>query len=233
MTVGAEARLVPKIVVKPDGTRTVDLTAGATMRTDMWEPWLIDAIEAAHLSVRIAAQMPTAKVRADPVEIGGLIGSELRASMRTVTSCCFALDALYASVKGRASRQPSQSAARPARWRQVAEMFRYQLKLAPSEAKRVRDLLGRLFELRDAAAHPSASFRDVVYRDDIGGHVDWHHGTFRSRLAVDAIRETMAVFEILVDSLANGDKGVAAYADVANRVFDPVRQLFARSGLAI
>ncbi len=46
---------------QPDGTKKLDLTS-TTVHTDMWEPWLIDAIVAAHEAVQAASKTATPEV---------------------------------------------------------------------------------------------------------------------------------------------------------------------------
>jgi hypothetical protein len=92
------------------------------LRTDMWPFWLEEAIEAAAIASDVGRQIPALveqleealelddKARAGAVEdaLTAILSRELRASMRAMTSCAFAIDAFYAMVKARSPDHPQQ-----------------------------------------------------------------------------------------------------------------------------
>ena len=174
MVVGGDLRISEfTISIGEDGKPS----AGAPrveLRTDMWPFWLEEAIEEAVIASEVANQIPAVVEQLeDALEAGGatesiygdltqLVSRELRASMRAITSCAFAIDALYATVNARSPTHPHQAAwtkNRTARNVQVADTFRYHLQIGDATSVKeipipcISDL-----QYRDWAVHPGARF---------------------------------------------------------------------------
>jgi hypothetical protein len=105
--VGGDLRISDlKITFDDDGNITTG-PVRTQIRTDLWPFWLEDAVEAAATACSLADQIPAldalldTDVPKEPInaEIDRLLFRELRASMRAITACAFAIDAFYAWSK--------------------------------------------------------------------------------------------------------------------------------------
>lgn len=204
------------------------------MRVDMWPFWLEEAIDAAVLAAESADQIPTLTEQlattADPDamehHIDNLMFAELKASMRAITASAFAIDAFYASVKERSPEHPDQEKwkeQRTARYKQVAESFKYHLKINKhSAAEEFRRRIFEVFQFRDWAVHPGAKFRGPEYREDRNLMVDWHFVAFRRENAVKALIQTVSMLDVLVSALDRGSDELKRMQEHARSKMDEI-----------
>jgi hypothetical protein len=113
--VGGDLRLSDLTISIGEDGEPVAAPPRVELRTDMWPFWLEEAIEAAAIASDVGRRIPALveqleealelddKARAGAVEdaLTAILSCELRASMRAMTSCAFAIDAFYAMVKAR------------------------------------------------------------------------------------------------------------------------------------
>lgn len=204
-------------------------SATVEMRTDMWRFWLEDAIDQALAAASFADQIPPTLEQveagnATDEDLDHLASRELIATMRAITACAFAIDAFYASVKARSPKHPQQDvwiANRTARHKQVAETFRYHLKVKDKQnVKEMKSRISQIFRFRDWAVHPGSTFRVPVYRPDLNVAVDWHFAVFRRENAVNATANTVQLMDSLVAVLDRGSEELAEQKPGARRVMN-------------
>jgi hypothetical protein len=203
------------------------------LRTDMWPYWLAEAVSAAIAAAEIAPTITPALVAADSAEAGRLMVAELRASMRALTSSAFAIDAFYASVKGRSPVHPEQTVwdeKGTARHKQVAATLRYHLQVTDNDAsselsKRVKEM----FRFRDWAVHPGSHFKEPVYREDVDAGVDWHFMAFRASNAVASVAKTVQLLDHMVRVLDRGSEEVVKWKLGARKAMNRVLEEYEAS----
>ncbi|WP_131590615.1 hypothetical protein [Mycolicibacterium setense] len=205
--------------------------ATVELRTDMWRFWLEDAINAAQAAVSVADQIPPTLEQyeagnATTEDLEQLVTRELIAAMRAMTACAFAIDAFYASVKARSPKHPQQdiwNAKGTARHKQVAETFRFHLKIKDREAvKEIKSRVSQLFRFRNWAVHPGAQFRPPIYRPDLNAALDWHFTVFCRENAVKATAMTVQMMDSFVTVLDRGSAELAEQKQGARRVMDAI-----------
>jgi hypothetical protein len=242
--VGGDLRLCDlNISIGEDGKPS----AGAPrveLRTDMWPFWLEEAIEAAAIASDVGRQIPALveqleealelddKARAGAVEdaLTAILSRELRASMRAMTSCAFAIDAFYAMVKARSPDHPQQmewTKNRTARKTQVSETFRHQLRIGNAQSRdSIRTRVSEIFQYRDWAVHPGLKYRDAEYRQDLNASMDWHFKAFRRENAVTATLWTVTLIDSLVALLDRGSPELVASKPYARRRMDEILAIY-------
>jgi hypothetical protein len=214
------------------------------LRTDMWPFWLEEAIEAAAIASDVGRQIPALveqleealelddKARAGAVEdaLTAILSRELRASMRAMTSCAFAIDAFYAMVKARSPDHPQQmewTKNRTARKTQVSETFRHQLRIGNAQSRdSIRTRVSEIFQYRDWAVHPGLKYRDAEYRQDLNASMDWHFKAFRRENAVTATLWTVTLIDSLVALLDRGSPELVASKPYARRRMDEILAIY-------
>jgi hypothetical protein len=231
--VGGDLRISDlKITFDDDGNITTG-PVRTQIRTDLWPFWLEDAVEAAATACSLADQIPAldalldTDVPKEPInaEIDRLLFRELRASMRAITACAFAIDAFYAMVKERCGPHPHHSVwrkNRTARERQITETLRHHLGIEPEGTRQVKSAVSQLFRFRDWAVHMAADFRDPVYRDDIHCTVDWRLAAFRRDNAVTSVAMTVALFDGLASILDRGGDELKQCQKLACELMDDI-----------
>jgi len=231
--VGGDLRISDlKITFDDDGKITTG-PVRTQVRTDMWPFWLEDAVEAADTACRLADQIPALDAQLDtelpkePInaEIDRLLFRELRASMRAITACAFAIDAFYAMVKERCGPHPHHNAwrkNRTARERQITETLRHHLRIRAEGANQLKSAVSQLFRFRDWAVHLAADFRDPVYREDVHSTVDWRFAAFRRDNAVTSVAMTVALFDSLVSILDRGGEELRQCRKLARERMDDI-----------
>ena len=203
---GSQLRIPPggiTIRVTDDGRVEADPVTPQT-RMDMWPQWLHEALDAT-VAAREVHDRLAAEVAAPTSDnlLGDLLDLELRASMRSMTSAAFAVDAFYASVQARSPEHPHR-----AKWREpgrrtprhvrVFETLRYHLKVNRPAAGEVRHRLKQLFRYRDWAVHADAAWGDPVLRGDVDRGVDWHYVAFRAENATTSLNMTLDMLDLLI-----------------------------------
>jgi hypothetical protein len=232
ITDGGELRLGGfSISFAPDGTPTQDGgEATVEVRTDMWPFWLEEAIDAAIAAAEIADKIPPLYEQfeagnATDEDFNPLLSRELRATMRTISACAFAIDAFYASVKARSPRHPDQDAwnrNKTARHTQVTETLFYHLQInKESVKKKIRSWVSQIYKFRDSAVHPGSEFREPIHRSDLNVSVDWYFGVFRRENAVSATAMAIAMFDYFVSFMDKG-KELAEQKPGARRKLDAI-----------
>jgi hypothetical protein len=205
--------------------------ATVELRTDMWPYWLEEAIDAAVAADDAAKQiLPLYEQfeagNATDEDFDPLLFRELKATMRAITSCAFAIDALYASVKARSPRHPHQDMwdeKGTARQKQVADTFRVQLRInKPATVKEIKRRVSQIFRFRGWAVHPGSKFRKPIYRPDLNVALDWHFTVFRGENAVMATAMTIALFDYLVSFMDQGSKELAEQKQGARRKLNEI-----------
>jgi hypothetical protein len=225
-----------------DGTATTVNEPTLALRTHMWPFWLEEAIDAATMAADVSSRIPPLVAQVEEALKGGepveaaddaiyrLVSLELRATMRAITSCAFAVDAFYAMVKAHSPAHPQQAAwtkKRTARHIQVAETFRYHLKIGKaSAAKELRSRIAQLYKFRDWAVHPGVRFREPEYRADLNASLDWHFVAFRAENAVTVTAMTMYTIDLLVTGLHRGSEELAGYQEYAGTRIDEIFLLY-------
>ncbi len=206
---GGDIRLPNLTITFGDDSEVDAVTSGSVeLRTDMWPFWLDDVVEAAATACSIADQYPALVAQLDTdvppeqivADIDRLLFRELRASMRAITACAFAIDAFYAMLQERCGPHPSRSAwqkNRTARKTQVTETIRYHFKLK-QDIDQLESVVSEMFRYRGYAVHPAADFHRPYYRADVRLDLDWRFEAFRRHNAVAAARWTLALFDRLV-----------------------------------
>ena len=226
--VGGDLRLGGLIFSISEDGEPVGEPPRVELRTDMWPFWLEEAIDAAAIASDVGCQIPALveqledalelddKARAGAVEdaLTAILSRELRASMRAMTSCAFAIDAFYAMVKARSPDHPQQTEwtkNRTARKTQVSETFRHQLRIRNAQSiDSVRTRVSEIFRYRDWAVHPGSKYRDPEYRQDLNASMDWHFKAFRRENAVTATQWTVTLIDSLVALLDRGSPELVA-----------------------
>jgi hypothetical protein len=242
MVVGGDLRISELTISIGDDGKPSAGAPRVELRTDMWPFWLEEAIDAAVIASDVARQIPdVVEQLEDALEEGGatesidrvlthLVSRELRASMRAIASCAFAIDALYAAVKARSPTHPHQAAwtkNRTARNVQVADTFRHHLRIAnAASVSEIRSRVSQIFEYRDWAVHPGARFREPEYRPDLNVSLDWHFKAFRSENAITATVLTVSLVDSLVALLDRGSDELASFKEYARRRMDEILALY-------
>jgi hypothetical protein len=101
---------------------------------------------------------------------------------------------------------------RTARYAQVTETLRFQLKLDPTFSEQLRTVLKELFEFRSRAVHPNSKFVEPNYRPQIDSGVHPHLITFSGPHAVQCRALVLELLDRLVaraaeQSRPGADKG--------------------------
>lgn len=205
-------------------------------RTDMWPPWLSDAVDAAVEARKAEADVVAAVALISQAEARGeqgnqdhlsdLLDVELRHSMRAISAAAFAVDAFYAAVQARSPEHPDKARwkkAGTARHKQVYETLRFNLKLKQPGAAEIRTRIKELFRFRDWAVHPNVDWKNFEYRTNLGRGVDWRYCAFCAPHAEAAVAKTLAVFDALVGAMDRGAKELEEaqpyFKDHLDRVF--------------
>ncbi len=215
-----------KFEINLDGTMASS-SVSVELRTDIWPHWLDEAIEAAVTADDAAESIPKLVARSDAAEdpeaarlideeISAAMFKELRASMRAITACAFALDSFYAAVKARSPQHPQQDSwdrKKPSRHSQVTETLRHHLKINNNrQAKDLKQRVSTVYKFRDWAVHPDSKYKEPVARDDIRASVDWHFLAFRANNATSAVGMTIALFDGLAAWIQNGSQELVTTA---------------------
>lgn len=243
--VGGEIQVTPSISVGDDLVPVFSATA--RVRTDMWPFWLEEAVDAAKAVCHITEPIPELDAALQVTAAGGepnleveqrlirLLYGELRASMRAVSACAFAIDAFYATVKERCGPHPHADTwrrNRTARVSQIVETFRHHLRPEGSRMRSINTTVTELFDLRDMAVHMAADWHDPVPRSDIHTSLDRRFSAFRRDNAVIAVGNSVHLFDYFVSVLARGGKELAKLRPIANERMCDVWQLYEQvSGL--
>ena len=226
-TDGADLQLRLEMNVKT-GEITVPM---ALLRTDTWPFWLAEAVSAAVAAAEI--DPITQESLADNDEVTRLLVAELRASMRTFTSCAFAIDAFYASVKARSPAHPQQAVWHKkgtARHKQVAETLRHHLQVRSNEAsKLLSNRIQEIFRFRDWAVHPGSQFKQAIHRPDVDAAVDWHFIAFSTSNALAGVANTIQLFDHMVNALSRGSDELAKRQPAAREAMDHVLDAYESS----
>lgn len=207
------------------------------VRTDMWPFWLEEAVEAADTACRVADRIPPLVAELDAApddevrqavtdQINALMFRELRASMRALTACAFAFDALYATVKERCGPHPHDAAwaeKGTARHKRITETIRYHMKISrPDATRQLKSFVSQMFRFRDWAVHMAANYRDPVPRADLRASVDWHFVAFQRENAVTAGGFTTSTLDYLVSVMDRGGEDLANCQNFARQRMDDV-----------
>ncbi len=206
-------------------------------RTDMWPPWLHDAVDAT-VAARDAEALVLAEVatvaaagatgkQPDQEHLADLLDLELRHSMRAITAAAFAVDAFYASVQARSTQHPDRAKwrkNRTARHAQVYETLRYHLKLRQPGSAEFRARIKELFQFRDWAVHPNAEWKNFEYRASLGRGVDWRYVAFCAPHAEAAVIKTLHMLDLMVSVL---DRGGADLREAQPFFLEHVDRVFA------
>src|SRR5271166_122729 len=200
---------------------------------DTWSHWLAEGVGAAIAAAEAASGISPGLVAEDNQEATRLMVAELRASMRALTSCAFAIDAFYASVKARSPGHPQQTVwrdKRTPRHKQVAETLLYQLHVTQNDAsKELSDRVKELYRFRDRAVHPGSEFREPIYREDVGASVEWHFLVFRASNAVAAVAKTVRLFDEMVRVLDRGSEDLVNWKPGARTAMNHVLDAYEAS----
>lgn len=203
----------------------------------MWPHWLHEAVDAA-----VAALDARQVVQAQRKDLDGpppaenvqalqdALDIELRASMRSISSSAFAVDAFYAAVQARSPahpdrekwRTPRADGRRTSRQAIVFETLRYQLKIRPALAPEFRKRIDELFRYRSWAVHADAKFKPAVGRPDVERGVDWHYAAFRTENAVTVVGGTLQMLGALVDRFDEGSDEMREWQPYARETLDAV-----------
>jgi hypothetical protein len=237
-TAGSDLRIPAgaiRISIGSDGQPVMDPLV-PQLRTDMWPHWLLEAVVAAGDATDAASQVATlcAAPERDEEALDLALSAELRASMRAITSCAFAVDAFYASVKARSPAHPHAGKwveNRTPRHVQVFETIRYHLKLRNPGASKIGQGVKELFRFRDWAVHPGSRFREPIHRDDVNAGVDWHFMAFRAPNAVGAVVNTVMSMETLVACLLRGGEDLRQNHPGSLRAMERVLEGYEAAGL--
>lgn len=172
------------------------------LRLDLWPTWLeigCDHTRRAHDTASAVSASMADQAKAD------LLGRELQDALVAMCAFAFAFDGFYDVVKSELGEHPDavrwrQEGRRPTpRYRQLAETFRYHLKLGPQFTSQLRQLLKELFKFRDLAVHPSSSYQPATMRVDLDSGVHPHLITFSGKHAVQCRAIALVLFDRLVE----------------------------------
>jgi len=169
----------------------------ALVRLDLWPTWLetgcLHAEQARAAGDRLYPELSDGEKYTTLTE-------ELQAGLVAVTALAFAVDGFYDTLRQELGDHPDQatwSKKRTARYAQVAETFRFQLKLGPTFSRQLRTVLKELFEFRGRAVHPTSKYVEPNYRPQIDRGVHPHLITFSGPHAV----QCRALVLVLLDRL--------------------------------
>ncbi len=187
--------------IGPDGSPRMDVNQ-ALVRLDLWPTWLevgcVHAEQARVANERLTPDLPDAEKYA-------VLTDELQAGLVAITSFGFAFDGFYDTVKAEFGPHPDEAAwkrNRTARDAQVADTFRYHLKLGPNFSKQLRQLLKELFGFRSRAVHPTSKYVEPNYRPQIDSGVHPHLITFSGPHSVQTRALALELLGRLVDQAA-------------------------------
>lgn len=176
------------------------------VRLDTWNHWLGIAHSESARAVESTQAVNNALSSGDDEALNFALEEEFRRSLVAISAAVFALDAFYASVKERYGTHPQAAQWRDgklARYKQVAETFRWAWNIRPERAREIRDVLRQLYNVRDVATHAPAEFREPIHRPDIDRGVEWRFVQFRADTATSSVTASTEIIEAL---LANIDK---------------------------
>jgi hypothetical protein len=163
------------------------------VRLDLWPTWLeigcVHAEQARTAGARLSEDLD------DQVKYA-ILTEELHAGLVGVTSCGFAFDGFYDTVKSELGAHPDQKAwkkNRTARATQLAATFKFHFKLGPDFSEQLRTVLAQLFDFRSRAIHPTSRYVEPNYRPQIDAGVHPHLVTFSGPHAVQVRALTLEI----------------------------------------
>jgi hypothetical protein len=202
------------------------------VRLDLWPTWLeigcLHAEQARAAGVRLNAELSDGEKYTTLTE-------ELQAGLVAMTALAFAVDGFYDTLRQEFGAHPHQTTwkkKRTARHSQVAETFRFHLKLGPTFSGQLRTVLKELFDFRSRAVHPSSKFVEPSYRPQIDSGVHPHLITFSGPHAVQARALVLELLDRLITQAAEqtrsgADKG---WLDRGREELDRISALYRLSG---
>jgi len=135
--------------------------------------------------------------------------------MQATIAVAFALDGIYSEVKEHFPL-PNDLAAnwkkkRTARYAQIAETFRRTFRFNRDDAKLVRETLKSIFNLRDLAVHPPASFASPIPFGDVQVLVDRTFAAFEYTKVWKIVESGVNLVKI-IGNTSNPDESVRTFA---------------------
>jgi hypothetical protein len=194
-----------------DGTPKMEIKQ-TLVRLDLWPTWLetgcVHAEQARAAGERLNPELSDS-------EKYTMLTEELQAGLVAVTAFAFAVDGFYDTLRQELGVHPDQATwreKRTARYAQVTETLRFQLKLDPTFSEQLRTVLKELFEFRSRAVHPNSKFVEPNYRPQIDSGVHPHLITFSGPHAVQCRALVLELLDRLVaraaeQSRPGADKG--------------------------
>ena len=159
------------------------------LSTNMWYVWT--AIALTHEAAALAARDDLARwaESGEATDARGSLGRGLKSGLQTVTSCAFAIDALFGAV---CYLTPQRSAS--SRWsliRQTLDTL-FDLEGMPKLQQRME----RLFDVRDIGVHPWEALQvPIEHPDTPGMNVSYESSTFTGAEAAASVDLVIEVLE--------------------------------------
>lgn len=211
------------IRVDENGELKLDIPT-VNLRLDTLGHWLEIAMD--HLA---AAKLADARLEEVRDSGSGALDFEpvFKSSMQAIVASATFFEAVYAASRDRMppGRQAQLSAdgSGARRSGQVTEQLKRAFGLKPRHVDQLRDLLSRLYVLRDAAVHPSASFAPSEAHPQFGVFVEQRFARYTFPVAKFSVRVACAYCKILaVRGAADGPKEIHELAQYMQAIGDPI-----------
>ncbi len=195
-----------KISLTADGAPGVGDPVVPQLRLDLWPTWLEagwvrHARRANDVGLRLTSDL-------SDEQKAELLARELKDGLVAMCAFAFAFDGFYDVVKSELGEHPNASQWRQEgrratpRHRQVAETFRYHLKLGPKFTAQLKEVLRDLFKFRGRAVHPSSAYETATLRVEIDSGVHPSLITFSGKHAVQCRAISLVLLDRLVSRAA-------------------------------
>lgn len=168
------------------------------VRLDLWPTWLEVGCVHAERAKAAGERLTLGLAEHDKFII---VTAELQDALVAMTAFAFTFDGFYDTLRHELGPHRDQDAwkrKRTARFAQMAETFRFRLKLGPTFSKQLRTVLKELLDFRNRAVHPTSRYVAPNYRPQLGAGVHPHLVTFSGPHAVQVRAVVLELLDRLV-----------------------------------
>jgi hypothetical protein len=171
---------------------------------DVCPTWLDIALRRAIEAEEGRAELLAAWATPDNERVRLALEREFEVSMQAMAAAAIAVDAFYASVKGRIEIPQDAKDAwrknRTARHAQVSEVLRLAFKIDPKSFDTLRTVVKEIMRFRDLAVHPKGQHDAPVLHPVLKQDVEWRFVVFASEKAKNAASLAISIVAQMIDS---------------------------------